>query len=151
MNIIDRFKRHILIRKTSKKLEKDEWLKTVLMMVWDATNDLKKIDGNKLCDEPFLPTLLDSSEKIKKEFSEDLIRNLNFIANSEDRVLACRNWIVGLVDEYSPIVTFLITKHDFDHPCLQESLCEFSDLIIKNSFHELYLQAVGDINLCKDY
>ena len=118
--------------------------------VSNAIHNLGVIDNDPLLKEPFMEVLGSSTEEYKKQFAQNLASELTKIAGSNDRSLACRIWIVAMVEEYAPITALLVTEHDDDHPCLKEGLWNYADQIIENSFYYLY-RKIGEVSACKDF
>jgi len=107
-------------------------------------------DIPSLKNSAFIPVLRQASNNYKTEIMNDISNNLLHISKSDNRIIACREWIISLLDESAPIMAFTIVNHKNDHPCLKESLYDLSDKIIKESFYDTY-RMIGDMQDCLDY
>lgn len=122
----------------AKLVKKDPWLRDVLLYGNTLFNDPAEANSASV---EYLQTA--ATKEQRDGIAKELAERVNQIADSEDRVLACRQWIRDLVYPYSKLRTVFWppeTSGQFDHPCVIGLNDKFEE-VIKSEFYDEYRRA----------
>lgn len=128
----------------AKWIQRDPWRRDVVIFVNTLFND--PAETNSDISVHYLQT---AATKVQRDgVAKELAEKVNQIADSEDRVLACRHWIRDIVYTYGKLQTVFMPPegsgqdraHDSHHPCVIGLNDKFEE-VIKSEFYDEYRRA----------
>jgi hypothetical protein len=133
MGLLGRAKRWIEMKAGAKRVAKDPWLMEMLLYI----NDLFTNPENK-GEHPYLEFLQDkATQDFKAALGQEISSELTRICEAKDRVIACREWIVRIVDNYAPIHVLFMDKDDWAEHLCGGGLMPYINDVIKVSFDKV--------------
>ena len=135
-----------------KRAAKDPWLYTMMLAVAEKFNDPKKGE-----DDQFVRAIQQWSDSSRKALAERVSKPMMRIADSENRILACREWVRDVVHEYAPLRVIFTGNANYDeevtsglrHSC-NFGLHEHIDEVVKVCWAD-ELAKSGSLQETKDF
>ena len=136
----------------SRQVKNDDWTKQMLLQVHmsfiDDEHSKNTTTSNFLQQQP---------ESLRNEMMRIVLNKINAVADSPDRKLACRRWVLDEAKAYAPIRSLLVSSELYQeevsdgvrHP-LNQGLWESVDSIISQSLKPL-LEEHGSIEGAKNH
>ena len=126
-----------------RRVAKDEWVRNmVICMRWKLfdSEKAKEDELSRMVQQAF-------DHAVREEMAEYLLRNVMRVADSRNRLFACRKWIVEEARAYAPVKVLFTTQSGYDlevatglrHPCnkgLWESKTTVIETIFKRELRE---------------
>ena len=146
MGIVSKAREWFLVRRVRSEIAKDPWLHSVTEYASQVLNEPVASDN------PLVTYLQKASEALRQEYATRISAELLQIASSSDRIVACRQWIFRICEEYAPLRALMLSRNDttkeaagrWYHPCVTGMYEALDDLILKDDeLHDLYRRQGG--------
>lgn len=120
-----------------RRAAKDDWVRTMVFCMHQKLFDserAKEDESSRMVQQAF-------DRAVRDEMAEYLLRNITRVADSRNRLLACRKWIIEEARAYAPVKVLFTTQSSYDlevatglrHPC-NKGLWESRERVIETIF-----------------
>ncbi len=147
MGIVSKVREWFLFRNVRREIAKDPWLHSVVEY---ATQVLSE---PSLSDNPLVTYLhKNASPVLREQYATRISAELLSIAASNDRIVACRQWLFRVCEEYACLHVLMLSRTETTkeaagemyHPCVTGLYEALDDIILKDEdLHDLYRREGG--------
>lgn len=135
-----------------RQVERDDWTKQMMLQV-----HMSFINDEHSKHTPTSDFLQQQPESLRQEMMQVVLNKINAVADSADRRLACRRWLLEEAKAYAPVRSIFVSTESYHeevengvrHP-LNQGLWEYSDSIVTQSLKPL-LDEYGSVEEVKNF
>lgn len=135
-----------------RQVERDDWTKQMMLQV-----HMSFINDEKSKNTPTSNFLHQQPESLRQEMMRVVLHKINAVADSADRRLACRRWLMEEAKAYAPVRSMFVSTESYHEEVesgvrhhLNQGLWDYSDSIVTQVLKPL-LDQYGSVEEVKNF